>query len=113
TDKVRSIGDPLAAPFADRMIGYDLSGMTHDDAPGKNHDRDRLADQPPGDGITVGVEVDRTIGPYLADEIAELAEGRAAPQGPKRARLQREAHDRRLAGRAMDATIGDLPGPVL
>jgi hypothetical protein len=82
-------------------------------APSEHQDRHRLSDQPPGDGIAVGVEIDRAIGLHLADEIPELAERRAATQGPERTRLRREARDRRLSGRAVHALVGDLPGPAL
>jgi hypothetical protein len=60
------------------MVGHERAGVAHDDATGEHDHLDGLADQTPGHGVAVGVEVDRAIraGPYGQDRAAgRMAQG--------------------------------------
>lgn len=88
-----SVDDLLTAPFANRVISDDFAGMTHDHAAGQHHDLHRLTNQAPRDRVAVGIEVNRAIGPNLADQVAQLAKGSTAAQWSKHPGLIREPHD--------------------
>ena len=108
-----SIGDPLTAAIAHGMIGHDLAGVAHDDTAGENHHLDGLPNEAPRHRVAVGVEVDRAVRLHLADQIAQLAERRSSAERTKRASLGSKARHRQFAGRAVQALVGNLAGPLI
>jgi hypothetical protein len=73
----------------------------------------RLADQPPGNAVGVGVDLDRAVRGHLAHELARLLEGRLAVERAQGLSLfPLEPHERRLAGRPVDAHVGHLARPA-
>jgi len=79
-----------------------------------HHDAHRFADEPPRHAVAVGVQLDARIGVHAAHELAHLQERRLGRQRSQRRTLVAlEARQRRLARRAVDAHVGDLPHPAL
>ena len=66
-----------------------------------------------GHRVAVGVEIDRGVGPDLADQVAWLAQRSAAAEGAKGAGLVGEANQRQLARGPLHAHVGDLAVSLL
>ena len=112
TREVRRLDQPLATFGALGVKRHPDPAMVNGDPAAGDHHPNPLPDQPPGDAVGVGVDLDSAVGLYAPDQVAELPEGRAPVDGPKRGGfLAVEPHDRRLAGRAMRPHIGDLTYP--
>ena len=72
----------------------------------------RLADQPPRHRIGIAIDLHRTIALHAPDQLARRVEGRNPGNRLESFGLGAlELVDRRLAGRAMQAHIGDIPRP--
>jgi hypothetical protein len=72
----------------------------------------RLADQPPRHRIGIAIDLHRTIALHAPDQLARRVEGRNPGNQLESFGLGAlESVDRRLAGRAMQAHIGDIPRP--
>ena len=71
-----------------------------------------LADQPPRHRVGVAVDLDSAVVADTPHEIAQEPNGGAMPSGRSAMRLvAHEAHDRRLAGRAVSRAFGNLARP--
>jgi hypothetical protein len=55
------------------MISYDMAGVADDDTTRQHNDLDAFADETPGYGITVRVEIDGAVRLHFAHEIAQLS----------------------------------------
>jgi hypothetical protein len=110
--EVSGIDDPLTTSRRLGMRRDFPAGMKDPDPTVAHHDLHALADEPPGHAVAVGVDLDRAIGLHPAYQLAHLPEGRPALDRPQGRRLVApKAHQRRLARRAVDANVGDLPHP--
>lgn len=70
--------DPLSPSLAERMIGHNLASVTDNYTASQYNDLDALADETPGYGIAVCVEIDGAVRLHLAHEVAELSKRCAA-----------------------------------
>lgn len=95
------------------MISYDMAGVADDDTTRKYNDLDAFTYETPGYGITVGVEIDRTVCLHLTHEIGQLTKWRTASQRPQGIYLASEALDWRFTRRAVVTLIGDLTYPTI
>lgn len=93
------------------MIRHHLARMTHDNAAAQHHDLDALPDQPPGNRVTVRVQVDCAVRLDLAHEVPQLPKRRPSAERAKRPGLFGKALGRSHAGRAMHTLIGNLARP--
>jgi Arc/MetJ family transcription regulator len=104
---------PLAAASALGMVGHDRTRMTDDHPPADHHHLNGLPDQAPRHRVAVGIEVDRAVTAHLAHQVAKLSERRAATKRAQRGHLVGEPLQRRLAGRPVNAHVGDFPVPLV
>lgn len=109
--KMRALDNALATSPAQGMIRHHLARMTHDNAAAQHHDLDALPDQPPGNRVTVRVQVDSAVRLDLAHEIPQLPKRRPSAQRAKRPGLFGKPLRRSHAGRAMHTLIGNLARP--
>jgi len=58
---VGGIDDALQTALAYRMNGDLVGAMEHTHAFGRDCDAHALADQPPGHGVSVGIDLDRAV----------------------------------------------------
>ena len=105
------VHDPLPPSLAESMIGHHLARMTDDHTACQYHDLNALADQTPGYGVAVRVEVDRAVGLNFAHQVAQLSERCAAGQRAKRTSLRGKAFRWRYAGRAVFTLVGNIAYP--
>ena len=88
------------------------AGLEHPHRSGAHLHRHARADQSPGHAVLVGVDLDRGLGVDLAAQFPDLMIGRTPLQRLQAGRLDpREPVDRPLAGRAMNAHVGDVAHP--
>lgn len=94
------------------MAGDLAAAMLDADPAAGDHHPHALADQPPRHTVGVGVDLDAAVGLDLPDQVADLAERRAAVERPQGCGFRPlEPLERRLPGRAVPAYIGDLAHP--
>ena len=111
--EVGAVGDASTPAGAAPMARHLDAGMGDPHRLGGDQHPDPFSDQPPGNGVGVGIELDRAVGSDAPAQLARRQERAAIGE-----RLQpgglvaHEAHHRRLAGRAMHALVGDLPRPA-
>src|SRR5690606_5275831 len=112
--EVRRIDDALVAkPTALGVEGHLVAGVEDAERAAYDLHSHRLADEPPGHAVGVGVDLDRAVRAYLTHDLARLLEGRLAVERTQgRGFRSLKAHERRLAGRAVDAHVGHLARPA-
>ena len=69
------------------VLGDQPAGVVDAHAADAHADLHALADQPPGHGIGVGVDLDGAVGLHLAHELADLPEWWPPGDRPERRRL--------------------------
>jgi len=68
------VDDPLPPALTKRMIRDHHARMTHDNAARADDNLDSLADQAPGNRITVGVQIDGAVRLDAPNKVAQLPE---------------------------------------
>ena len=103
----------LLAATGDLAMAGDFAAAMADADPSAGHrHRHRLADQPPGHAIGIGVDLDRSVGLDPSDELAHRVVRRPAVERTKSGGLlANETRHRRFACGSMDTLIGDLAHP--
>jgi hypothetical protein len=94
------------------MIRDHHARMTHDNAARADDNLDSLADQAPGNRITVGVQIDGAVRLDAPNKVAQLPEWRPTAERLQRPRLALEPFDRSLARRAVEANVRHFPHPL-